>query len=339
MTSFRFFVGTELAALQAFAGDHKIVMLDGTVPGWIPNNWDVHFDHHRKDGAKVQIDEMRSVWPEDDPVGYCHYTGNIVIATTQLDADAAVAAAYYTAGGLFSPEAMRKLRAIAWDCDHLTVPADLADLKDFAFKAVAAFIQPSIRDAIPASLGLDPKGFKSWTAEERQAVSSESFRRTTEWLVSAALGLRPWPGESGEADGYAQELSDMADRLIAEGRINLIKVNDRPNMATGDGTGFAYVNPRSFYIAWEKMGYGVPDLSLTYREHKSGTRAYTIATNGDIDLTDGYFEAITAEEMSENPAADPWGGRATVGGSGWNTGSVLEPQQVLWAMGPQSLKH
>lgn len=346
MPNFKFFVGTNLEEFQKFAGKDKVIMVDGTIPGWECKYPHRHFDHHRKGGEKVQIDEMTEEWYDQphqhDPqdirlvLPYFHHDKNIVIATTQLDADACVAAAYFIAGGLFSPASMDRLRAIAYDCDHLGVPPELAHLKDFAFKAVATFIQPAIREAIPISLGIDPKDFKNWTAEQRQLVSSESFRRSTEWLVSAALGLRPWPGESGEADGYAAELSEMADRLISEGRISQVG-----EMAVGDGTGYPYVNPRSFYMAWERSGYGVPPLSLTYREHKASPTAktYTIAALGGIDLTDGYFDALTAAERAVNPDADPWGGRATVGGSGWNTGSTLEPAQVFEALSPAPNPH
>lgn len=43
----------------------------------------------------------------------------------------------------------------------------------------------------------------------------------------------------------------------------------------------------------------------------------------------GVFDALTEAERAINPNNDPWGGRKTVGGSGWNTPSKLKPFQVI----------
>ena len=45
----------------------------------------------------------------------------------------------------------------------------------------------------------------------------------------------------------------------------------------------------------------------------------------ELDYTRGTFDSLTAKEKELNPNADGWGGRKTVGGSGWNTPQSTDP--------------
>jgi hypothetical protein len=60
------------------------------------------------------------------------------------------------------PETIAKFKAIAWDCDHLTVPDKLKQYAEFAAKAVVALKNSS--EGIAADLGL-PHERKDWEAE------------------------------------------------------------------------------------------------------------------------------------------------------------------------------
>ena len=129
---FDFLVTTKLDRLP----DGPIVMLDGTVPGWSPKEGDRHYDHHRTGGAKIQIHEI----PDDDWLHSSNFFENfmtevparnsVTIVTTQVDADACVAAAYWLMEEKPTGEIYRKLEAIAFDCDYLGVPDRLSDLAD-----------------------------------------------------------------------------------------------------------------------------------------------------------------------------------------------------------------
>lgn len=316
---------------------HVIVMLDGTVPGWTSDRWyDLHIDHHKPGGAKTQIEEIttehKNYFQE-----LLSVDRDISIVTTQLDADACVAAAYIQLGQI-NLGTYRKLQAIAYECDHLGVPNDLRDLADFAFKVVATFKVDEYRNQIPIEMRLDPKNSKNWTAEQKLAVANESFKRSTQWLIDAAESKRPYPGESGEADQYAEKLKQDAQMLVAENRVFM---SDKVLM--GNGTGLGYVDPRSFILAWQmKFNNTNPvnewsKANLTYRDHKNGGIQYTIASR-KIDLTSGIFHRLTGAELyaaygtSPAPNVDGWGGRADVGGSGWNTPSLLDPFDVAYIL-------
>lgn len=66
-----------------------------------------------------------------------------------------MAAAWCQVGHLLSEEQKQKLRAIAFDCDHLIVPDDLKDLADFASQAVATLKQAAF--ALVEHMDLPPQ--------------------------------------------------------------------------------------------------------------------------------------------------------------------------------------
>lgn len=303
--------------------DVSIAMVDGTVPGWKPRPQDVHYDHHRLDGAAIQIDEMEkapNVWEG-------------MIVTTQVDADACCAAAWLNLLPSVREKNYRKLAAIAYDCDHLTVPSELADLTDFAAQAVAALKTGS--EAIIADLNLSPDR-KTWTVEQKEQYASEAFKRGTEWLIAACFGERKWPGESGEAEKYWQQVEANTQMIIEQKRVTVYR-----DCLLFDGKGLQgkYIDPRCWLKAAQKMGLAISTaITLTQREviteNDFKGYSYTIGcvplhpALDELDYTN-VFSSLTAKERVLNPDADGWGGRKTVGGSGWNTPSQLTPEQVI----------
>ncbi len=326
-----YLVTTELSRIPI---DHQIVMIDGTVPGWTPRPQDLHWDHHRPQGADIQIDEMpvpRDTLMED-------LAGDLppCIVTPQLDADACCAAAWFQLPRSdLQPETVNRLRAIAWDCDHLIVPEDkLSPWAEFAAKAVIALKRTGA--AIVTELQL-PRDRHSWTPQQWETYFSEGFKRDTEWLIEAAKGQRPWPGERGEADNYWQKIEQDASLLLAQNRIKLFSTY-RGAVAVGDLRDLGhYIDPKSFnqaIISLVNLEQLRPE-TLLVREHKNGGTQYTLGClpthpqTRQLDYTAGTFERLTQAELTKNPSSEGWGGRRTVGGSGWNTPSQISIEEAI----------
>ena len=314
-----------LVTTKAIAVKEPVIMVDGTVPGWEFKPIDKHFDHHRPGGSKVQILEIPSTVA-------LQLRGNEVFITTQVDADACVAAAWCQLGDKIDSTVKRKLEAIAWDCDHLIVPPELEDLAQFAAQAVATLKIESGK--IPEKLGLNPQR-SQWSEDDRIAYASEAFRQGSEWLINACLGKSLFPGEAGEATDYWQKVEANRDLLVSQQRITyiptalgLFPVCDTKGMN-------CYVDPRSFLQALTNIDSLLP-MTLSARTFKSGNgTTYTlgcIPTHPQVnqfDYTESVFKKLTDAEKAKNPTADGWGGRTTVGGSGWNTPSLLTPEEVV----------
>lgn len=314
-----------------------IAMLDGTVPGYEKREGDLHFDHHRIGGEHIQIDEMQII-------DIIHHRTDIThVVTTQVDADACVAAAYLQLDLDIegTPDALRTLRAIAFDCDHLAVPDELSDLADFAAQAVASLKSEGFKVADQLQL---PKERKQWTEADKVAYASECFKQGTEWLIAAVKGDRKYPGESGEAAEYWQQVQKDEQQLIDEERITKHKDALIFNMYGWSGR---YVDPRASLRAAKRLSLSAT-ITLTQRETDNGW-SYTIASSKNNLLTgfDAFFKLTIAEAkkrsvdcilverfwgesfLSQEIGFDPWGGRETVGGSGWRTPSLLTPEEVI----------
>ncbi|MDM9381528.1 hypothetical protein QUB80_12535 [Chlorogloeopsis sp. ULAP01] len=318
--------------------NHQIIMVDGTVPGWQPRFDDLHWDHHRLGGAEIQIDEMPI--PKTKLVEDFATTQPTCIVTPQVDADACCAAAWVQMPRevLLRSQVVDRLRAIAWDCDHLMVPEELNHLAEFALKAVAAM--KSFGSAIATELQLSPDR-QTWTPEDWERYMSISFQRSTEWLMAAAVGDRAWPGEQGEADNYLKELETDAQQLIVQQRIRLIPTScGLVGICNLKGIG-RYIDPRAFYKSLTVIAdiQALRSETLVIREHKNGGTQYTLgclpthSQTPNLDYTSSTFERLTLAELIKNPHAEGWGGRRTVGGSGWNTPSQLSPEEIVELIG------
>ncbi len=316
--------------------DRPLVMVDGTVPGWVAGRHDLHYDHHRPGGAEIQIDEIPH--PVSLPLTPC-------FVTTLVDADACSAAAWVQLPAeVLTPEVVAKMRAIAWDCDHLRVPDSLSHLAEFAAKAVAAMKLRSER--LIKELGL-PSDRKTWTDDQWETYTSRAFQQGTEWLIAAAQGQRPWPGEQGEADQYWQTVAADAQRLLEQDRIRLYPTATGA-IAACDGRNWNHnLDPRSFYQALAQLAANLSSPlrpeTLTIREHRLGGSQYTLGVIplhpdlSQLDYTVDTYERLTHLERQQNPLTGAWGGRRTVGGSGWNHPSQLTPEQVVAVLDGRSV--
>ena len=271
-----------------------IAMVDGTVPGYQRREGDLHCDHHRVGGGCNTSCER--IVPLYEPIG-----NDYTIVTTQVDADACVAAAWIQLYPHILPNDQARLRAIAFDCDHLAVPDELAEYADFAAQAVAAM--KSERFKLPEALDL-PKDRKQWTEADKVRYASESFRQGTEWLIAAVKGDRPYPGELGEAAEYWQQVKDDEQKLIDENRIT--KYNDALvfNMLGWSGR---YGDPRASLRAAKRLELSAI-LTLTQRETQDGSGwSYTLASSSN-NLVTGFdaFKKLTVAEAQSGLMILSW---------------------------------
>ena len=352
----KFLVTTDKARVEAERKGSRVFMVDGTVPGWSPQSGDAHWDHHRAGGGRVQLDEMQDV-------ANVLCKDNLVV-TTQLDADAAVAAAWLClggeAGGSVSPEDFNRLWAIAHDCDHLYVPDSHSGLASFAAMAVADLKAHGF--GLAGELGL-PKNRKEWTGEDKERYASIGFERATFWLVDAVLGDRPWPGDSPEAQEYWGKVEGFTRQLVQEERLSLYG-------KTGLGWSYDlrgindYVDPRAANRAIASTGVTAQTpVVLKIGDHRSvpGGIGYTLGSDPahpkahrldysrsetwyrlnlheakarglELSLVAKHWDHKAQKDLpsfSEALGFSPWGGRDKVGGSGWNTASQLSPDDVM----------
>jgi len=333
----RYLVTTRADIFNTVSENCRIWTVDGTIPGTTPRTaWgDRVFDHHRPGGKAIQIDEMPLPLTASLIEETFFPVKEIIIATTQVDADACVAAAWVQLRPHeIDPNNLEKLRAIAYDCDHLAVPPELSHLADFAAQAVAALKSGS--DTLVAELEL-PADRKVWSLDQKEFFNSHAFKIGTESIVDACRGIRAWPGENGEAAEYWQKVEHFTEQIIRENRVSL---HGGCLLFDAKGFGGKYVDPRCWLKAAKQMGLNAEiPITLTQREvfvdNEYKGLSYTIGVVplhpkvANLDLTRSTFHLLTKAEKEINPEADGWGGRATVGGSGWNTPSQLSATKVL----------
>ncbi|WP_069791283.1 hypothetical protein A5482_014705 (plasmid) [Cyanobacterium sp. IPPAS B-1200] len=295
----RFVVTTRNEVLEAINSEYQIVMVDGTVPNFQLRETDLHFDHHRQGGKAVQIDEIPSNLSLEN---------KICFVTTQVDADATVAGAYILLQGNISVANLSKLRAIAWDCDHLFVPDELAEYRDFASQAVAGMKANS--NSLVRKLGL-PKDRKLWSIEDKELYATKAFEQGVYHLIDACKGARPFPGESGEARTYWEGV-EKNTRILKEQN----RVTEYNGSVIIDYCGLeGYIDPRCalrIVQSWEKQPQSPITLSRRdiYRENKFLGVSYTIGcipwhpNIDDLDYTRGTFDALTQAEVLKGGDAE-----------------------------------
>jgi len=316
-----------------------LVMVDGTVRGWAPAAGDLHFDHHRPGGADVQIEEI----PDS-----ARLPEGATFVTTMLDADASAAAAWLRLltlqpTPLVLVAARTRLAAIAWDCDHLGLPAESEHdpWRSFAAHAVAAMKETG--RSIPARLGLPERGLQS--EAQRTLAQSQDFRENVDWLVDAALGRRAWPGECGEALNYFARQDAL--RPTVESRCRLYRgcmVFDQRGLQDD------YIDAR-LPVEWARRHDAPQALTLTVREgagkpdvaapgwpahimlHSYMLGRVPLHAHGSPRYSDrGIWKRLSQAEARQRkvlgivgPDAH-WRGRNDVGGS---SSVVMTPEQVL----------
>ncbi|MGI0486423.1 hypothetical protein ACN4EK_13365 [Pantanalinema rosaneae CENA516] len=333
----------------------QIFMVDGRVPGWQPKPYDYCWNHHRPKGAMTQVDEMP--FPSDDtPLLDTYAIESLYLAgtqgisgrervpqtivTTQVDADACCSAAWLQLSGSVLNSVKNavsnsdRLRAIAYDCDHLYVPDELSHLSSFAAQAVATLKQSS--NSLAKSMGL-PDDQKIWSDEQRIQYGSAVFKYGTEWFINASLDKQLWPGESGEATEYWQQVEMDKQMLYESGRISVLN-----KVAICDMRGLNYrPDVRSFVKAIREFILPKNDLrpeTLLIRDHGINGHRYTLSSLPnhpkylELDYTHKVIKKLSEAERKKTTKDNydcEWGGRQQVAGSAWNSPSLLKPEEVV----------
>jgi hypothetical protein len=296
----KYLVTTQLSELQKWIDTGWAVsMVDGTVPGWTLKKGDLHFDHHKEGGKDIQIDEMPLV-ENCSILDQNNYAATLIV-TTQIDADACVAATWLqlTKSDLMGDshsaserlarksDMFKKLRAIAYDCDHLAVPPELGAYGDFAAQCVAAM--KSLSNSFVQEMGL-PSDRKAWTIEQKEDFASLTFDRSTQVLINAVKGLRPFPGEQGEAKEYWEKVNNFTQMFLDESRLSQYR---GAVIIDCKGLGGQYIDPRASLRVLDSCKWDTNGITLTQREIYSNDifkgYSYTLAVvplHSELNLID-----------------------------------------------------
>ncbi len=269
--------------------------VDGSVPGAA-----VTWDHHVT-GELVNLDAMPA------EIDASAFDG---VGTTVADTDAVVSAAAVLVGGSarIRPETMAVLLSASHWCDHLgphpaqTVAANAAGR--------------GLHGHVVAGL-----------AEQERSASDSAFAALTYELASAVASGSPLP--------YDTTVLDRADHvalvLDQEGRITR-----RGLVGVVDSRGTHQPLPGALYARFDCP------IGLFIADHPAGGLRYTVglhpARHGGPSSLRPVLDALARAEFAHGwpalgaearPGMENWGGRDTVGGSPWNYGSRLSPDEVV----------
>jgi hypothetical protein len=328
---YKFQVTTRKEILESLKDQgYYLIGLDGTVPNG-ELLYDELYDHHKSNGADIQIEELMSL-----NIRFLRKEGiKICFVTTQVDADAICAAYYFINRVLkehfYIGDGEKFLKAISYDCDHLGVPKWLSSYAEDAAMIVAALKEVST--LLIAEFGLNPDR-KAWTIEEKELYASKAFEQGVRLIELAIKG--EWNYKAIAAPYW--EKVEANTQMIVEN--NRIKEYKDCLIFDAKGLGGQYIDPRCWLRAAKQLGIE-PKLpvTLTQREviveNKLKGYSYTLGCVplhpklNSLDYTKQTFGILTKAEKKINPDADGWGGRKTVGGSGWNTPSNLLAKEVI----------
>jgi hypothetical protein len=258
----------------------------------------------------------------------------VAFITTMVDADAQVAAFYFLnrLNEIDVADSFNFLRAISYDCDHLAVPVHYQERYAKNASMVVAALKEVSNDLVQ-KLGLSPNR-REWSIEDKELFSSKAFELGVLVVIPSLLN-GTWDYES-ISQNYWEQVEKNKQSILSDGRISEYK-----GCLIFDASGLeGYIDPRCWILASKEL-MDTPEecITLTQREVYVNNEFKGISyTLGNfplhekvkyLDYTQKVYKALTKEEKKTKLEVDGWGGRATVGGSGWNTHSSLHPQQII----------
>lgn len=325
----KFVVTTRREVIEQLKADSFYVIgVDGTAPN-SKELYDELYDHHRPGGADIQILELPNYFPPRD---------RYAIVTTMVDADAICAAWWVTnyrdtstVHRVLSEEEREFLEAISYDCDHLAVPEKY---KKYEAAMVVAALKEDSKSLIK-ELNLSSNR-REWSIEDKETFASKAFEKG---VYTIDLLLKGEWDYKAIAVPYWKTVQQNVELIIRGDRISTYR---DCLLFNARGLGGRYIDPRCWLLACERIGLNTKALkpiTLTHRdvyiENNFKGVSYTLGCVPlhqelkDLDYTKTVFRNLTIAEKELDPNADGWGGRKTVGGSGWNTPSNLTPEQVI----------
>ena len=272
----------------------RVLSLDGAVPGALRA-----YDHHQT-GERINLYAMP---PELDPFAYDG------MATTLADTDALASVVAALSGGPsgLPPRARSVLEAASYRCDHLV-----------ALPGAEAQIEAEGR-ALDNYVG---------HALSRTPISRRSgkFAALCWEIFDSVRAGRPLPGLERSPWAEAVETVQRAGHIRLNGSILLVDLRNHRRIK---------VRPDAWYLSEPACRIAV----LLDRHPRGGVR-YTVGHNPfaapGLDVRPALHALAVAEFAHGLPALRPeatvgaenWGGRKEVGGSPWNYGSRLAPDEV-----------
>jgi hypothetical protein len=192
---------------------------------------------------------------------------------------------------------------------------------------VAALKQEGFK--LATTLGL-PSNRREWTAAQKYEYNCACFEQGVALLEKAIKG--EWDYAALCVD-YKAKMDEQSYVICKNGWVEY----DRGFAIFRAEEFEEYVDPRVWLRQLDDGGLDLHPVTLTVRKYQGGEGySYTIGIipfhpklAGLNFNRAGLYEALSAAERAKNPEAQSWGGRATVGGSPWNTPSQLSPTKVI----------
>lgn len=329
--------------------DCPIIMIDNAVPNWKPRpGIDLHVGSLSSVSTSVHTDRVPLGFVAEYPyvegidTSKVESSDFVCIVSPEFTVSACATAAWVQLEKEeLEDTAIGSLLSIAYDCDYFQVPNKFKVFSKFATKATVALELKAFEYETILEL---PKNPKERSPQQKRICSSLAFKMGTEWLIDAAKGSRPYPGEMGEATEYWRELVEIALIYLEESRLQIY--NDAL-LIDNRGLNIGYIDPRSAYIAARNEGLRY-ELSLVIKDSKEGY-SYVLASSG-LNLITKYnaFFTLTCKEAikrnvslhlieeswgkhncSELIGFDPWGGCEAIGESSNRSPSKLDPREVI----------
>ncbi len=285
------FVATRIEEVPP--GLTRYASVDGSVPGAV-----VCWDHHQT-GEAINLDAMPA------RIDLSVLDG---IGTTSADADAAASAVACLFGGSDGvPAGYKKvLESASYWCDLLNGHP----MHDAESNRLGRGLSTALATAFSAA----PRGRIS-------SVFATEVRSLAE-AIAAGMPL-PYLDTWIESESRARDLDEAG------------VIQRRGDVAIVDLRGREPIDPRAVYARHRCA------VSVTVGEHPDGGPRYTVGVNPNVpDRPEDVrpaLAALAAREFALGPPCDGpralpgdnnWGGRALVGGSPWNYGSRLKPEEV-----------
>jgi hypothetical protein len=273
----------------------RYVSVDGSVPGAA-----VTWDHHVT-GELVNLDAMPA------EIDASAFDG---IGTTMADTDAIVSAAAVLVGGAahVHPQTMAVLLSASHWCDHLGPHPAQTDAANAAGRGLHGHVLAGL-------------------AHQERSVPQTAFASLALDLASAVA--------TGSTLPYDTTILDQAEHtamlLDGDGRITR-----RGLVGVVDLRGTRHASPSALYARFDCP------IGLFIEDHPAGGLRYTVglhpARRGGPSSVRPVLDALARAEFAHGwpalgaearPGMENWGGRQTVGGSPWNYGSRLSPDEVV----------
>ena len=273
----------------------QYISVDGNVIGH-----DLLFDHHKPDGAQVQMDELPEKFELQDQTVFC---------TLNVDEDAVISTMILKNGGIsaFSESAIKELRHASLSCDQLIKPNQLFYyLKDYGFQLQMKYFH----------------GKKELSDNEKASFYAKMVD-FLEIYMKHKSPLKLDPKFNGKFESY---LDKQRMRFFSIGFQDIQK-----KCAFIDVSRTGAVSPHIMYeLAREKS---IEVILIKYSDKKSTDgNIFTIGIDPNSKIDKNKIFPLFDELNNIDPNIDSshqWAGRAGVGGSPYKRGSGLSISQVM----------